>query len=427
MCVDDERIILTSLKDQLRRSFGGNIVVETAESGEEGLDVFQELRDDGTDVPLVIADQLMPGMRGDAFLAKIHEIEPRTLNIMLTGIATADAVGKAVNTAKLYHYIGKPWAEADLVLTVREALRTYAQDRAIELKKEEIRAAHAASLRFVPREFLSLLGRRQVVDVQFGDHVDREMNVLFSDMRGYTRLVEGKTTTEAFEFVNEYMQLMEGPIRKHGGFISNIEGDAILALFPGTADDAVKAGIESHRVLRELNVTRTDASEDPVCMGLAVNTGHLLLGTIGGEERLQCDVVGDPANVCARIENLTKHYETAMLISHATQKRLVEPVAVRLVDRVRAQGKTQPVILFEVLDALPETEALAKLESAGAFGAACEMFRAGQVSAAVDAFEELLEQNPADGAARQYLSRCHTFQKHGLPKGWDGVTTLNKR
>lgn len=426
LCVDDERIILNGLRDQLQRHFGDSVSIEIAESGDEGLEVFNELHSNGESVPVVISDQLMPGMKGEVFLETIHGINDRTLSILLTGQATAAAVGAAVNRASLYRFVGKPWIEEDLIMTVREALRAFAQAREIEHKKEALSKAHAASLRFVPQEFLRLLGYEQVVDIQYGEHIVREVSVFFSDIRGFTSLIEGKTPGEAFYFINEYIQRMEYPIRAHGGFINNIEGDALLALFPGTADQAVRAGIESHRILRTLNEERSERGKQPVGMGVGVHTGTLLLGVVGGGERLQCDVVGDTANMSARIEGLTKHYKTSMLISGDTYNRLEQPIPqTRQIDYVCAKGKKKPVTLVEVLDALPEREAEIKVRTSALFSEALSAFRAGKIKEALRLFNAVLTEHPEDGAAQLHAERCVRMQERDLPPDWDGTVALD--
>ncbi|HAA29261.1 MAG TPA: hypothetical protein DCE56_18110 [Cyanobacteria bacterium UBA8553] len=134
--VDDENMVLMSLRIQLSRYLGNNYDIELAESGEEALEIFAELQANGVDIPLVISDQIMPRMRGDELLKKIHAQYPKTLKILLTGQASAEAVGNAVNFANLYRYITKPWEAADLRLTVTEALRTYAQEQQLAEQNE---------------------------------------------------------------------------------------------------------------------------------------------------------------------------------------------------------------------------------------------------------------------------------------------------
>jgi signal transduction histidine kinase len=129
VCVDDERIVLTSLRDQLAQQIGNEYEIELAESGEEAIEIFEECQAENIEVPLIITDQIMPGIKGDELLILLHQLYPKTLKILLTGQADADAVGNAVNSASLYRYIAKPWDVADLNLTVIEALRSYDRDR----------------------------------------------------------------------------------------------------------------------------------------------------------------------------------------------------------------------------------------------------------------------------------------------------------
>lgn len=128
LCVDDEEVVLESLKEQLKRPFGKDYYIEVAESSEDALAILEELQEDQVEVALVISDQIMPGMKGDELLIQIHTQYPRTLKILLTGQASTEAIGNAVNRANLYRYITKPWDETDLSLTVTEALRRYTQD-----------------------------------------------------------------------------------------------------------------------------------------------------------------------------------------------------------------------------------------------------------------------------------------------------------
>lgn len=132
LCVDDEEIVLSSLKRQLRRHFGNEHTIEVAQDGEEALEIVEELTDSQIELAVIISDYIMPGMKGDELLRRIHEMMPDTVTILLTGQANTDGVTNAVNNAKLYRYIAKPWDQTDLILTVTEALRSYKQDRMLE-------------------------------------------------------------------------------------------------------------------------------------------------------------------------------------------------------------------------------------------------------------------------------------------------------
>lgn len=131
LCVDDEPIILQSLRIELRNVLSGQCTIETAESGEEALDIFAEIQQDGRRLAIVISDQNMPGMKGHELLARIKTLSPETFTILLTGFSDLEGVKQAVNNASLYRYITKPWKKEEFIFTIREALRSFQQDQLI--------------------------------------------------------------------------------------------------------------------------------------------------------------------------------------------------------------------------------------------------------------------------------------------------------
>lgn len=149
LCVDDEKIVLESIKEQIRRHFEGKFAVETVDSGEEALELLAELGEDNIEVPVVVSDHIMPGMKGSELLAKVHEQYPTVLTILLTGQADGNAVGHAVNAASLYRYIAKPWSEEDLILTLREASRRFFQDKKLDEQNRELESRQAVLTRLV--------------------------------------------------------------------------------------------------------------------------------------------------------------------------------------------------------------------------------------------------------------------------------------
>lgn len=127
ICVDDEDIILQSLEMELSAILGDEYNLEFAQSGEEALELIEELKESEIQIPLVISDYIMPSMKGDEVLERIHEVLPDTLSVMLTGQSSLDGVINAINKAHLYRYLSKPWQNSDLALTVKEALSKYQQ------------------------------------------------------------------------------------------------------------------------------------------------------------------------------------------------------------------------------------------------------------------------------------------------------------
>lgn len=140
ICVDDEQAMLDSLEIELNQVLEAKYLIETASDAEEALTLFEELRSDGYEIPLVIADYIMPNMKGDELLRRVHALSNRTLKIMLTGQATLEAMAYAIKYANLYRYISKPLESADFQLTIKEALNSYVQTRQLEQFYAELEA-----------------------------------------------------------------------------------------------------------------------------------------------------------------------------------------------------------------------------------------------------------------------------------------------
>ena len=122
LCIDDEKIVLDSLKAQLNEVFRDEFLLEFAESADEGLEVLEEVIEDGAKVLLVVSDWLMPGMRGDEFLIQVHKKYPHIIKMLLTGQADDDAVIRAKEEANLYALLQKPWDKNKLIRSITEAL-----------------------------------------------------------------------------------------------------------------------------------------------------------------------------------------------------------------------------------------------------------------------------------------------------------------
>lgn len=131
LCVDDEKIVLESLRSELEGELAEPYALEFAESGDEALEVIAELLEAGDELVLIVTDYIMPGFRGDEVLVKVYEESPDSRQIMLTGQASVEGISNAINNAKLYRYISKPWEKSDLLLTIREALKSHEQERQI--------------------------------------------------------------------------------------------------------------------------------------------------------------------------------------------------------------------------------------------------------------------------------------------------------
>lgn len=407
ICVDDERTILDSLKRELRAALGDRCQVETVDDGEEALELIAELREGKLDVALVVSDYIMPGIKGDELLRRIHDMSPNTLKIMLTGHADLEALGSAIRDARLYRYMAKPWQPADLKLTAIEALHSYLQEKKLAEQNALLLKLNESLSRFFPSRFLELLNKDSLADIALSDRVYQRMSVLFSDIRDFTALSERMTPGDNFRFINAYLSRMEPSIARNGGFIDKYMGDAIMALFGGDADDAVAAAVEMLQTLRDYNQTRDRRDRQPLRIGIGINTGYLMLGIVGGANRIDTTAIGDTVNLAARLEELTKVYKVPLIVSQHVFARLKDPTrfALRFIGRVKVKGKMQLVSAFEVFEADEPEQRSLKWQTKSQFERGLVRYYLGHCEAALADLEACLAIAPEDGVARIHRDR----------------------
>ena len=277
--------------------------------------------------------------------------------------------------------------------------------------------------RFVPKEFLKNLNIEDIADVKLGDNAELSMSILFSDIRDFTTLSEEMTPEQSFKFINSYLNRMGPVIRRHHGFIDKFIGDAIMALFDKSADDAVRGAMGMLRKLGEYNEGRKRAGYVPIKIGIGINTGTLRLGTIGERDRMQGTVISDAVNVAFRIEGMTKMYGVSLLISDVTYRSLENPSKYRLrkIDRVKARGKTEPVTIWEVFDCDPPDILNYKADIATIFEDARSLYQSRQFEEAHELFLDCLTRNPRDKTAALYRERCQLYMKMGADENMEGI------
>ena len=220
-----------------------------------------------------------------------------------------------------------------MILAISKNLSSHFENIRLYEHAMELNGAYE---RFVPQEFLSLLDKESILDVRLGDHVQKHMSILFSDIRSFTLLSEQMTPEENFRFANTYLNKMGPLVREHHGFIDKFIGDAIMALFNGTADDAVQAAIAMFRMLSQYNEEREQMGAPRIEIGIGINTGMMILGVLGEHGRMDGTVISNTVNLASRLEGLTKLYKTSLLISEHTLQHLKDPTQyeIRFLDRV---------------------------------------------------------------------------------------------
>jgi adenylate cyclase len=262
--------------------------------------------------------------------------------------------------------------------------------------------------RFVPQQFLQLLNISSIVDVKLGDQAERRMTILFSDIRNFTTLSETMTPHQNFNFLNSYLSQMEPLIARHHGLIDKYIGDAIMALFPRKPDDAVSGAIAMLDKLVEYNTDRKRAGYAPIQIGIGLNVGMVMLGTVGGNKRMDGTVISDAVNLASRLEEMTKVYLTSLLLSEHTLYGLDDAsrYCIRLVDRIRVKGRISPVSVYEIYDNDEPLLKQGKLATQDKFESALAYYHMRDPRSALQLLEECIKVAPDDHVAKIYIGRC---------------------
>jgi adenylate cyclase len=239
----------------------------------------------------------------------------------------------------------------------------------------------------------------------------KELSVLFADVRDSTRLGAALPPRTFVELLNEVMDTMTGVLFAHDGMLDKYTGDGLVAVFgaplpqPDHALRACRAALAMQDELAPVRQRWSRPDLPPLEIGIGINTGSMIIGNMGSKERFAYTVIGDEANLGARLEAANKDFRTRILISEATWQRVRGEIAARELEVVTFRGMARPVRVFEVVgpEPLPRQDAI-RLER---FAAGLAAYRHEQWDAAKSAFEQALALAPDDRPSRIYLKRCH--------------------
>jgi class 3 adenylate cyclase len=279
----------------------------------------------------------------------------------------------------------------------------------IENFSKELESINISYARFVPKQFLQLLGKESIIKVNRGDQIEMELTILFCDIRAFSSLSEKMTPRENFNFLNSYLEEITPTIRKYNGFIDKYIGDEVMALFPENPEDGVKAALELNDIVKNYNKKRRRAGYDPISIGIGVHTGIMMLGTIGDENRMEGTVISDAVNLASRLEGLTKLYGGSTIISSAMLLSLKDPnkYYFRFLGLVRVKGKQETLPIYELIQ--NNSENTKKIKTKDIFELSVQSYLQKHFNEAEKGFNSVLEDNPSDIAAEHYL---YLTQKH---------------
>ncbi len=388
--VDDNPVNLQVLKNQLS---GDEFHVIPFLSGEKAL---HHILDNPPD--LVLLDIMMPEIDGYSLCRRIRENHTSTELPIVLVTAKSEAMDMEEGlSAGANDFLAKPYTQEELLARIRT-----------HLNLAKINTIYS---RFVPMEFIDFLGHDNIADIKLGDQVQKEMTVLFVDIRAFTALSEIMTPQENFKFINSFLSRLSPMIQENGGIIDKYIGDSIMALFPNRPEDAIKAATEMVGHMEIYNKQRASCGYRPISIGVGIHTGNLILGIIGDKGRMQGTVISDAVNLASRIQDVTKLYGANIIISQESFIKLDNPTeyGFRFLGKVRVKGKNRSVSLFEIFDGDQEEMRDLKTETKTDFETAILQFSKRQFDESAELFRQIIAVNPSDRASRLFLEKAEAF------------------
>jgi class 3 adenylate cyclase len=306
---------------------------------ENGRLALAALREGGCD--LVLLDIEMPEMDGFQVLEQIRgDLQLRDVPVLVT--SSVEGLDNVVRCIELgaEDYLPKP---VNAVLLRARVGASLEKKRLRDQQKELVRRFAAPEVAQDLQSSGFALGGRRI-----------HGSVLFSDIRGFTSLAETQPPEETIELLNTYYTLMFDAIGGHGGIVSQIAGDGLMAIFgaplplPDHCDAAVRTALEMVELIRLFNAEQVAAGKPAIRIGVGIASGEMIAGYTGTNERATYTCIGDTVNLASRLETHTKEAGRAILIDAATRAGLRAPVAVEALGAVTVRGKARAVDVFAV-------------------------------------------------------------------------------
>ncbi|MDR1520045.1 MAG: adenylate/guanylate cyclase domain-containing protein [Planctomycetota bacterium] len=259
---------------------------------------------------------------------------------------------------------------------------------------------------------------------------NRNMSVIFTDIRGFTSISEKMLPQELAQFLNEYFTPMSDIVMRRLGTIDKFIGDGLMAFWNAPADnpdharDAALAALDMIAKLAELQPAWTAKGLPKISIGCGINTGFMLAGYMGSEQRKNYTVMGDSVNIASRVENLNKVYSSNILITESTRAALGSDFSCRVVDKVRVSGKQTPILIHELLRHGEITDE--EREELAVFSRVFELYLEWEFVSAEALLKELMfiRQAPIYSL---YLNRLAIYKVMPPPPDWDGTFSMRSK
>src|SRR3954469_13487619 len=348
LVVDDEPDLEALVVQKFRRKIReGSVQFLFAHDGIEALSLLDQNRD----VDLVVSDINMPRMDGLTLLAKLQEADEKLSTVIVSASADMANIRTAMNRGA-FDFLTKPIDFADLETTIDKTVRHVGTLREARRRQAEAERAHASLSRyFSPNLAQQLAAGAQAVDL-VGQR--REVAALFTDIAGFTSLVETLDTTVLATLLNEYLGGMTEIVFRHDGTVAKIIGDALHVLFgapgdqPDHADRAVACALELDAFSEQFREHWRDQSVALGATRIGVHAGPAIVGNFGGGRFFDYTAYGDTINTAARLEAVNKQLGTRVCVSASVAERMSD-FRGRPVGDLMLRGRTEALRAFEPL------------------------------------------------------------------------------
>jgi class 3 adenylate cyclase/FixJ family two-component response regulator len=403
LIVDDEPLLEMLMKQKFKKQVANNeLMFIFALNGADALKKFQE----DSEISIVLTDINMPVMDGLTLLENLLKTKQnRTVQtVVISAYGDMKNIRMAMNRGAS-DFIVKPIDLQDLEVTL---FKTIEQCNSIESVKVELNRKIRLFNQFVPSQFLRILNLHKDVDhIELGQCSQCEISVLFADLYSFTGISETLSDVEIFKRIQQFFSGVIPYIIKNEGFVDKFIGDAFMALFEDP-DKCLQAAIEIQKSLNDISTMDSFSK-----LGIGINTGSVVLGTIGSKEHMETTVMGDVVNTAARTEELTRTYKTPLIITSQTRDRLKksDSYLLRKIDKSLVRGKSKSIEIYEVLDALPQDIKEQLLKSLEIFNLARQRLDEQRIAEAKALFLQCLEICPQDEVSRLHLKRIETFDQ----------------
>lgn len=252
----------------------------------------------------------------------------------------------------------------------------------------------------------------------------RDLCFLFTDIRGFTTLCEGMTPEKVVEMLNHYLDIQSSIIIANHGDVDKFVGDEVMAMFEGSDKElnAVKTSLGIRKAMAEEKEKAIAANMNVVAIGIGINSGPVVFGSVGAKDRMDFTSIGDTVNLAARLEGANKAYGTKTLITDAVHDQVKEAFLCREVDMLTVKGKKLPVSVYEVVQSR-DIAGAHLFELCKFFEEGLVLYRAQKWAKAEKIFTMLVDKFK-DEASSTFLGRMQLFKTNPPPAGWDGVFNM---